>query len=169
MPRRRGCTAPPFLTSALDGGDWLAWRSSRFIPGERARGTHWIGGWVDPRAGLEATEKRKMLSLPGIDPRPPDNINNFGRFHAMRVWRNLPRSDERQDLNRMNLLAIEGWTTDKRRFQSWQAKRLLHSPLRPGQFLDSPSSYPVGTWGHFLGSKTAGAWRWPLTAILCRD
>jgi hypothetical protein len=23
-------------------------------PWERARGAHWIGGWVDPRAGLDA-------------------------------------------------------------------------------------------------------------------
>jgi len=34
------------LTSALDGGEWSALRTGRFIPGERAPGTHWIGGWV---------------------------------------------------------------------------------------------------------------------------
>jgi len=27
---------------------------SRFTPRERAPGTHWIGGWVDPRAVLDA-------------------------------------------------------------------------------------------------------------------
>jgi hypothetical protein len=26
----------------------------------------------------------------------------------------------------------------------------------------------MGTWGFFLGDKTAGAWRWPLTTNLCR-
>jgi hypothetical protein len=26
-------------------------------PGERAPGTHWIGGWVGPRGGLDAKEK----------------------------------------------------------------------------------------------------------------
>jgi hypothetical protein len=31
-----------FLTSALDGGEWSASRPSRFIPRERAPGTHWI-------------------------------------------------------------------------------------------------------------------------------
>jgi hypothetical protein len=31
-------------------------------PGERVPGTHWIGGWVGPRAGLDAVEKRKILS-----------------------------------------------------------------------------------------------------------
>jgi hypothetical protein len=25
--------------------------------------THWIGGWLDPRAGLTASEKRKSLSF----------------------------------------------------------------------------------------------------------
>jgi hypothetical protein len=29
-------------------------------------GTHWIGGWVGPRAGLEDVEKRKLFTLPGL-------------------------------------------------------------------------------------------------------
>jgi hypothetical protein len=28
-------------------------------------GTRWIGGWVDPRVGLDAVDKRKILPLPG--------------------------------------------------------------------------------------------------------
>jgi hypothetical protein len=42
-----------FLTSALVGGEWSASCPGRCIPGERATGTHWIGGWVDPIAGLD--------------------------------------------------------------------------------------------------------------------
>jgi hypothetical protein len=30
-------------------------------PEERTPGTHWIGGWVDSRAGLEAGARRKIL------------------------------------------------------------------------------------------------------------
>jgi hypothetical protein len=30
-------------------------------PGERTPGTHWIGGWVGPRAGLDAGARRKIL------------------------------------------------------------------------------------------------------------
>jgi hypothetical protein len=41
------------LTSALAGGQWSASRPGRFTPGERGPSTHWIGGWVDSRAGLE--------------------------------------------------------------------------------------------------------------------
>jgi hypothetical protein len=62
--------APPFVTSALDRGEWLASRPGRFTPEERTSGIHWIGGWVDVRAGLDALEKRKVLLLPGVEPRP---------------------------------------------------------------------------------------------------
>jgi hypothetical protein len=37
-----------FFTSALDGGEWSASRPGRYTPRERAPGTLWIGGWVDP-------------------------------------------------------------------------------------------------------------------------
>jgi hypothetical protein len=56
-----------FLTSALVGGEWSASRPSRFTPGERARGAHWIGGPVGPRAGLDDVENRKHLTLPGLE------------------------------------------------------------------------------------------------------
>jgi hypothetical protein len=36
---------------------WSDSRPSRFTNGEIAPGTHWIGGWVGPRAGLDAGEK----------------------------------------------------------------------------------------------------------------
>jgi hypothetical protein len=47
-----------FLTSALSGGEWSASHPVRFNPGESAPGTHWIGGWVGPRTGLDHVEKR---------------------------------------------------------------------------------------------------------------
>jgi hypothetical protein len=59
-----------FLTSALVGGKWSASRPGHFIPGERASGTHWIGGWVGPKASLDYVEKRKFLTLPGLELRP---------------------------------------------------------------------------------------------------
>jgi hypothetical protein len=55
-----GGVAPPFLTSALDGGEWSASRPARFTPGERAPGTHWITDWVGPRAGLDTAKKREI-------------------------------------------------------------------------------------------------------------
>jgi hypothetical protein len=55
-----------FLTWALVGGEWSASRPYRFIPRERAPGTHWIGGWVDPKTGLDDVEKKKFLDPTGI-------------------------------------------------------------------------------------------------------
>jgi len=52
-----------FLTSALDGGEWLTSRPGRFTPRERAFGTHWIGGWVGPRAVLDGEEVYDELNL----------------------------------------------------------------------------------------------------------
>jgi hypothetical protein len=42
--------------------EWSASRSGRFTPTERAPGTHWIGGWVGPRAILETAVTRKIPS-----------------------------------------------------------------------------------------------------------
>jgi hypothetical protein len=42
----------------------------RFTPEERTPGTHCTGGWVGPRAGMDAEVRRKILSLSGIEPRP---------------------------------------------------------------------------------------------------
>jgi hypothetical protein len=65
-----GGIVPPFFTSTLYIGEWLASRSYCFTPGERAPRTHWIGGWVGPSTGLDVGEKRKILPLPGIEARP---------------------------------------------------------------------------------------------------
>jgi hypothetical protein len=51
-----------FLTSALDGGEWSASRLGRFTLREIVPGTHWIGGWVGLRVGLDAVVKRKIPS-----------------------------------------------------------------------------------------------------------
>jgi hypothetical protein len=58
------------LTSALARGEWSASRPGRFIAGERVPGTHWIEGWVNLRAVLDDVEKRKFLTLPGLELEP---------------------------------------------------------------------------------------------------
>jgi hypothetical protein len=41
----------------------------RFIPGEKAPGTHWTGCWVGPRAEPDTEFRGKILvPLPGIKP-----------------------------------------------------------------------------------------------------
>jgi hypothetical protein len=51
------------MTPALGRGDWSALRPGRAIPEERAPGTHCIGGWVGPRAGLDTAARGKTLCL----------------------------------------------------------------------------------------------------------
>jgi hypothetical protein len=46
----------------LHAGEWSASRPGRFTSRERAPGTHCIGGWVGPRAVLDAVGKRKIPS-----------------------------------------------------------------------------------------------------------
>jgi hypothetical protein len=59
-----------FSTSALDGGEWSASRPGRaFTPGEWTPGTHWTGGWVGPRAGLD-TEVRGKIFCPRRESNP---------------------------------------------------------------------------------------------------
>jgi hypothetical protein len=48
-----GGLAPPFLTLALDGGEWSASRPGLFFLGT-APGNLRLGGWVNTRAGLDA-------------------------------------------------------------------------------------------------------------------
>jgi hypothetical protein len=50
-------------TSALVGGEWSVSRPCRFAPGVRDPGTHRIGGWMGPRAGLDDVEKWNFLTL----------------------------------------------------------------------------------------------------------
>jgi hypothetical protein len=56
-----------FLTLALASDEWSASRPGHFSPGERASGTYWIGGWVNTRVGLDDVEKRKFLTIPGLE------------------------------------------------------------------------------------------------------
>jgi hypothetical protein len=77
-----GYIAPPFLTSELNGGEWSILRPGRFTLGERASGTHWIGGWVGPRVGLITSNAHLMCFvfkfylrfLPCLR-RSPHNVN----------------------------------------------------------------------------------------------
>jgi hypothetical protein len=58
------------LTSALARDERSASSLGRFIPRERAPGTHCVRGWVDPRAGLDDLEERKFVTLPVLELRP---------------------------------------------------------------------------------------------------
>jgi hypothetical protein len=54
-----------FWTSTLAGGELSASH-----PGLFTTGTHWIGGWVDPRAGLKDVQKREIYDTTRTQIRP---------------------------------------------------------------------------------------------------
>jgi hypothetical protein len=51
---------PPFLTSALDGGECPHSLPGRFTPGKGGSNIHYIRDWVDPKAGLDAVQWSKI-------------------------------------------------------------------------------------------------------------
>jgi hypothetical protein len=51
-----------FLTSELEWGESSVSRPGLFIPGERTPVSHWTGGWLVFRAGLDVTARRKNPS-----------------------------------------------------------------------------------------------------------
>jgi hypothetical protein len=57
-----GGIALPFLTSTVDGGEWLASRSFRFTPQKRASGLHYVGSWVGSHIqSRQCTVKKKKF------------------------------------------------------------------------------------------------------------
>jgi hypothetical protein len=40
------------------------------LPQGKEPHTHWIGGCMDPRVGLDIVEKRELLTLPELELRP---------------------------------------------------------------------------------------------------
>jgi hypothetical protein len=74
-----------------------------FTPRSLSRRTHWTRGWVSPRAGLDASEKKKTkISCPNLD--IVVTIRNSAlswlvirRAHLTRLsWENRPRDLDRQ-------------------------------------------------------------------------
>jgi hypothetical protein len=64
-----------------DGGEWSVSRTGRFTPREKARRTHWIGGWVSPRAGLDAVVERKFPARVGT--RTPDHPDHSTALYRL--------------------------------------------------------------------------------------
>jgi hypothetical protein len=57
------------------------------LPGKSSPVTHWMRGWVDPRFDLEDVEKRKFLTLPGLDPSVVQPVPSQYADYAMNVPR----------------------------------------------------------------------------------
>jgi hypothetical protein len=70
-----GCIDPCFLDlGSIWSCKWLVSLPGRFTPG-----THWIGGWVGPRAGMHAVEKI-------LDPTVTQTSSLAKRWFLSRPW-----------------------------------------------------------------------------------
>jgi hypothetical protein len=65
------------LTSAPDGGEWLASRTGQFIPTETVTWYPLCKGLGGPTVALDAVAKKKFLPLPGIEPPLPSPLLIF--------------------------------------------------------------------------------------------
>jgi hypothetical protein len=79
--------APPFLTPALDGGEWSDSRPDRFTLEEGTPGTHWLGSWVGLEAGMDAMEERQILHCRESNPGRPVRSPSLYRLRYSDSWR----------------------------------------------------------------------------------
>jgi hypothetical protein len=114
------------------------------LPG-KGPGTQWTEGWLDPRGGVDAAEKRRGPVQQQIV--TEFNAINFGAGIAQPVWR-----------------LATGWTTEGSEFESQYGQEfpLLHV-VQTGSWAH-PASYPMDTEGSFPRGKAAGSWSWSLTS-----
>jgi hypothetical protein len=66
-----GCIDPHVIDFSTTWRWAVSFMPQPLYPGERAPGTHCIGSWMGLRAGLDDVEKRKFLTLPGLEHQPP--------------------------------------------------------------------------------------------------
>ena len=76
------------LPSALGGGGWSTPRPGRFTPGERP-GTHCIGGWVGPRAGVDGCGKSRPPLPPGFCSESLYRLSYPGQFTSHVLGSNI--------------------------------------------------------------------------------
>jgi len=60
------------MTTALEEGEGSASRPGRSLP--PVLGTHYTGGWVGPRAGLDRCGKSRLLPPPAFNPRTVQTV-----------------------------------------------------------------------------------------------
>jgi hypothetical protein len=115
-------------TSKLNGGEWSDSSTGHFTPREGAHFTLWVGGWVGPRASLDAVVKRRIPS-PCWDSNPRSSsviplsyirlLRHNGYYYDYHHYdqMNVPR----WETNSTHLIPANGY---------WQWKLLLSPPDR---------------------------------------
>jgi hypothetical protein len=128
---------------------------------DRAPGTHCIGGWVDPRAGLEAMEKN-LLPLLGIA--QPRFLGHPA--HSLVTMLTDLCEPQLYSVNGANHVYLWLWAVKNECVHMVSRLPSLNSQQEPGLFFLSqrsdrlwdPPSPRNGCLGLFLRGKSAGAW-----------
>jgi hypothetical protein len=97
------CIAPYFLDFGTRWRWMVSFTLRLLYPWERTLGVHWIGGWVDPRAGLDDAEKKKFFTLPGLELRP---LGRPAAIQATLSWLPGKVSRKKRDVLSVYLLAF---------------------------------------------------------------
>jgi hypothetical protein len=149
-----------FLPSTLVGGEWPASRPGRFIPGERASGTRWIGDWVGPRTGMGDVEKRKFLILPGLKLQPLGRPACSQSLYRLRYLGSFAKWMQLYFLEApiSNSLACQEWASVQLCFKEFMSSRqpppsqvaTLKSWLLPAVWVSSELHQLLSTTWHVL-------------------
>jgi hypothetical protein len=67
----------------------ISFRPRRLYSRERAPGTRWMGGSVGPSTALDDVEKRKFLTLPGLELRPLRRPARSQSLYGLRYHMNI--------------------------------------------------------------------------------
>jgi hypothetical protein len=106
-------------------------------PGKRAPGTHWIRGWVGPRAGLDAGARRKILCLcRGLNPVRPVRSQSLYWLS----YRGSPQSTTIKPQNKYSLTNVSSHDTS---FIWWEACSYFRCKTVRNSFGKTWNSVPV--------------------------
>jgi hypothetical protein len=127
--RSRGI-APLFMTPALNGGEWSTSRPGPFAPGERASGTHCIGGWVDSKfVGLDAVDKRRILLCRESNPDRPTHSLSLYRLSFSTPYPMHIRLKYIYPYLELGSIEISAWASNNKHNWKWKNSDCVFIPV----------------------------------------
>jgi hypothetical protein len=133
------CMDPHFLDLDTSWRWVVSFTPCRFTPGVKASGTHYIGGWVDPRACLDEVEKRYFLTLPGLELRPLGRAARSQSLYRL----SYPGSWVRR-IARRNGKVVAAALCERGRMTHLTIYLRIYSPCEPWPLFQFLNLYTVG-------------------------
>jgi hypothetical protein len=109
-----------FLTSALDGGEWSVSRLDHFNRGEITPGSHCMGGWVGPRAGLNTAVAGRKISSPRRESSPISSSPKPSRYNDCAIPAPTLREVAKNTLNRIYSKYLQSLLQNLRFSRRWR-------------------------------------------------